>query len=128
MALVLSPYVRKLPLSTKIFQEVGKRYSFWATIIGLPVLFITGIINAVNITGISFLSLLSSNLAYSTTLKEKLLFFALTSVLAVFHDFYLGPRANSSIRIKRFTRVVGVINLLIGVIIIYLAVKLRTGG
>ena len=128
MAIVLSPYVKKLPLSTKIFQEVGKRYSIVGTVIGLPVLFITGALNAVNVTGIDFFSLMKSNLEYAIILKEKLFFFLLTVILAVFHDFYLGPRANLSKKIKFITRIVGVINLIIGLIIIFLAVKLRFGG
>lgn len=128
MAIVLSPYVRKLPISTKIFQEVGKRYSIIGTVIGLPVLFITGVLNAVSITGMEFIALLNSSLAYAITLKEKLMFFLLTVILAVLHDFYLGPKANMSQRIKLITRIVGIINLIIGLIIIFLAVKLRFGG
>ena len=128
MAIVLSPYVKKLPLSTKIFQEVGRRYSIVGTVIGLPILFITGVLNAVNITGMEFTVLLNSSLEYATTLKEKLMFFLLTVILAVFHDFYLGPKANLSQKIKLITRIVGVINLIIGLIIIFLAVKLRFGG
>jgi len=128
MAIVLSPYVKKLPLSTKIFQEVGKRYSIVGTVIGLPVLFITGVLNAVNLTGLDFLTLIKSDLYYATILKEKILFFAITVFLAVFHDFYLGPKANLSKRLKLITRIVGVINLAIGLIIIFLAVKLRVGG
>lgn len=128
IAIVLSPYVKKLPLSTKIFQEVGGRYSIVGTVIGLPILFITGVLNAVNITGMEFTVLLNSSLEYATTLKEKLMFFLLTVILAVFHDFYLGPKANLSQKIKLITRIVGIINLIIGLIIIFLTVKLRFGG
>lgn len=128
MAIVLSPYIKKLPLSIEIFQEVGKRYSIVGTVIGLPILFITGVLNTVSITGMEFTTLLNSSLEYATTLKEKLIFFSLTVILAVFHDFYLGPKANLSQKIKLIAKIVGIINLIVGLIIIFLAVKLRFGG
>lgn len=127
MVLVLSPYIRKLPESVKAYQEVGRRYSRIGTVIGLPLLLITGILNMKSF-GFSPVELLKPSTVYTQTLQIKFFFFLLTLILAVFHDFYLGERSHRSERIKKITRVVGVANLVIGIIIIYLATKLRFGG
>jgi putative copper export protein len=128
MAIVLSPYVRKLPTSVQAFQEVGKRYSFWGTVIGLPVLFITGVFNSYFIGGVKSFSLLLESYPYVNTLKLKLFFFILTVLIAIFHDFYFGRKAHVSKKYKNITRFLGIMNLIIGLFIIYLAVKLRFGG
>jgi len=128
MAIVLSPYVRKLPTSVEAFQEVGKRYSFWGTVIGLPILFITGIFNSHFIGGIDSLSQLFQNYSYVNTLKLKITLFLITVVIAISHDFYFGPRSHINKKYKNITRTLGVINLIVGILIIYLAVKLRFGG
>ncbi len=128
MAIVLSPYVRKLPTSVEAFQEVGKRYSFWGTVIGLPILFITGIFNSHFIGGLNSIGDLFQSYPYVNTLKLKLLFFFITVVIAVSHDFYFGQRAHINKKYKNITRVLGITNLIIGILIIYLAVKLRFGG
>ncbi len=128
MALVLSPYVRKLPQSTQAFQEVGRRYSLWGTVIGLPVLFITGLFNIKFISGLNPFGFWSVNAPYVETLKIKLGLFFLTVVLAVIHDFYFGQRAHLSPKYKNISRILGIFNLIVGILIIYFAVKLRLGG
>lgn len=129
MVLALSPYVRKLPedISVKAYQEVGKRYSFWGTIIGLPVLFITGVFN-MKTMGVSLNDLLNFSNSYASTLHHKIHLFILTVVLAVLHDFYVGPRSHINEKFKMAARIIGIINLLLGISIIYLAAKLRMGG
>ncbi|RMA93101.1 CopD family protein [Hydrogenothermus marinus] len=132
MAIVLSPYVRKLPLDFKnkaeVYQEVGKRYSFWGTVIGLPVLFITGVFNAYFIGGIKSFNLFLQDLPYTNTLKLKIFLFIITTIIAVIHDFYFGPKAHLTEKYKKITRIFGITNLIIGILIIYFAVKLRLGG
>lgn len=129
MVLALSPYVRKLPqdISVKAYQEVGKRYSFWGTVIGLPVLFLTGLYN-MKTMGVSFSDLTSWSNPYASTLHHKLHLFALTVFLAVVHDFYVGPRSHINKKFKIAARIIGVVNLLLGIFIIYLAARLRMGG
>ncbi|WP_029522763.1 CopD family protein [Persephonella sp. KM09-Lau-8] len=129
MVLALSPYVRKLPkeISIQAYQSVGKRYSFWGTIIGLPVLFITGVYN-MHTMGISFSELMNSNNPYASTLHLKIHLFALTAILAAIHDFYLGPRSHLNEKFKVSARIIGIVNLILGLLIIYLAAKLRLGG
>ena len=127
MVLVLSPYVRKLPDFVHHFQEVGKRYSFWGTFISLTVLFLTGLYN-MNVMGVPFIKVFSTNTVYAHTLSHKLYLFFITVVIAVVHDYVLGLRAHKSERLRILSAVAGVINLILGITIIYLAVRLRFGG
>ncbi len=129
MVLALSPYVRKLPedVAVKAYQEVGKRYSFWGTVIGLPVLFITGVLN-MKTMGVGFSDLMNSSNSYASTLHHKIHLFILTVILAFVHDFYVGPRSHLSKKFKITARVIGIINLILGISIIYLAARLRMGG
>ena len=56
LVFVVSPFVRKLPIRDQVFQEVGRRFSFYGTFASLLILFITGLINIHYIVGISSLS------------------------------------------------------------------------
>lgn len=127
MVFVLSPYVRSLPNSVEAFQKVGKRFSIIGTFIGLPVLFITGIGN-MHSFGITFFDLFHRTSSYASTLHDKIHLFLITLLLALIHDLYLGPRSHINEKFRILTRFVGVINLIIGILIIFLAVKLRFGG
>ncbi|WP_457642273.1 CopD family protein [Persephonella sp.] len=129
MVLALSPYVRKLPedLSVKSYQEVGKRYSLWGTVIGLPILFLTGLYN-MNVMGVSYIELSNFSNSYAATLHHKIHLFLLTVILAVIHDFYIGPRSHINRKFRISARIIGVINLILGILIIFLAAKLRYGG
>ncbi len=127
MVLVLSPYIRKLPDSISAYKEVGRRYSRIGTVFGLPLLFLTGILNMKNM-GFPLYELVNPSNPYTYTLQQKFFLFVLTSFLALVHDFYLGERSHESEKLKKITRAVGVANLIIGILIIYLATKLRFGG
>jgi len=129
MVLVLSPYVRKLPptISTEAYQEVGRRYSIWGTFIGLPLLFLTGLYN-MHLMGVSITDLLTGSSQYLSTLRLKIGFYIITVLLAFSHDLYFGPKSATNPNLKKFARIFGVINLIIGLVIIYLAVRLRLGG
>ncbi len=129
MVLVLSPYVRKLPptISTEAYQEVGKRYSLWGTFIGLPLLLLTGLYN-MHLMGVDLSELLHGSSQYISTLRLKIGFYLITVILAFSHDLYFGPKSAENPKLKRFARIFGVINLVVGLIIIYLAVRLRLGG
>ncbi len=127
MVLVLSPYVRKLPNYVHHFQEVGKRYSFWGTFLTLLILFITGLYN-MKVMGAPFPKVFSMNTTYAHTLSHKLYLFFTTVIIAVVHDYLLGLRAHKSEKIRKLSAVAGVINLIIGILIVYLAVRLRFGG
>ena len=129
MALVLAPVVRKLPNSVELFKKVGIRYSLVGTFIGLPVLFLTGICN-INNLGYSFIDIFKSDSSnqYLFTLKHKIYLFFLTFILAIFHDIFLGLRSDKNEKFRKGARIIGIINLIIGLIILYLASELRFGG
>ena len=129
MAIVLAPFVRKLPNSVEIFKKVGIRYSVVGTFIGLPILFLTGICN-INNLGYSFMEVLkaSSSNPYLFTLKHKIYLFFLTFILAIVHDIFLGLRSDKNEKFRKGARVIGIINLIIALIIVYLASDLRFGG
>ncbi|MEJ5172571.1 MAG: CopD family protein [Hydrogenothermaceae bacterium] len=127
MVIVLSPYVRKLPNSVELFQKVGKRFSIVGTFMGLPILFITGVGNMHSL-GVSFSDLLHRTSQYASLLHDKIHLFMLTFLIAIFHDLYFGPRSDKNDKYRKITRFLGVINLFIGLVIVYITSKLRFGG
>ena len=129
MAIVLAPYVRNLPNSVEIFKKVGIRYSIVGTFIGLPILFITGVCNlhSLNYSFTDIFTATKDN-SYLFTLKHKVYLFFLTSILAIFHDIFLGLRSDKNEKYRKGARIIGVINLIIALIIVYLASQLRFGG
>ncbi|MFN7065755.1 MAG: DUF4149 domain-containing protein [Aquificaceae bacterium] len=126
LVLVVSPYVRRLPIRDEVFQKVGRSFSFYGTLISLSALFITGLINAYNIVGFSGLFDLSSN--YTKTLLHKISVFFLVFAVSLVHDLYFGPRAISSSFHRSMARVLGFVNLFFSLFIVYLAARLRFGG
>ncbi|MGC8852912.1 MAG: hypothetical protein ACP5P0_04840 [Hydrogenobacter sp.] len=51
LVLVLAPFIRKLPIRDQAFQEVGRRFSFYGTLLALLGLLITGLFNVHYILG-----------------------------------------------------------------------------
>ena len=81
-----------------------------------------------NIMGAPFPKVFSMDTSYAHTLSHKLYLFFTTVIVAVVHDYLLGLRAHKSEKLRVLSAVAGVINLLLGIAIVYLAVKLRFGG
>ena len=129
MAIVLAPYVRNLPNSVEIFKKVGIRYSIVGTFVGLPILFITGVCNLHSLNySFSDIFTATKDNPYLFTLKHKVYLFFLTFILAIIHDIFLGLRSDKNEKYRKGARVIGVINLIIALIIVYLASQLRFGG
>ncbi|NPA58421.1 MAG: hypothetical protein GXN94_03900 [Aquificae bacterium] len=78
--------------------------------------------------GISFSDMFHFANPYAATLHHKIHLFGLTVILAVIHDFFLGPRSDRGKKYKLSARIIGVVNLLLGISIVYFAAKLRMGG
>jgi arginine exporter protein ArgO len=78
--------------------------------------------------GVSITDLLTGSSQYLSTLRLKIGFYIITVLLAFSHDLYFGPKSATNSNLKKFARIFGVINLIIGLVIIYLAVRLRLGG
>ncbi len=126
LVLVVSPFVRKLPIKDEIYQAVGKRFSFYGTFITLSLLFVTGLWNFHNVAGLSNLFDLSS--PYTVTFWHKLVFFFLVVLISLFHDLYFGVKAVNSSFHAKVARLLGLVNLLLSLYMVFLASKLRFGG
>ncbi len=126
MVLVVAPYIRKLPMRDQFFQDIGRRYQGVGTFIVLPLLLITGLVNVHFITGLGSLTDFES--PYTRTLLHKIGMYILVVILTLIHDLYTGPRSVGNERLRKASRIIGVLNMLISIYIIYLASKLRFGG
>ncbi|GBC88568.1 hypothetical protein HRbin13_00692 [bacterium HR13] len=126
LVLVLSPFVRKLPIRDQAFQEVGKRFSFYGTLLTLLGLFITGLFNIHYILGFSNLFNFSNQ--YTLTLWHKIGLFLIVVVVSLVHDLYFGKRALQGSFYRIMARILGFVNLILGLAIVYFAVLLRFGG
>ncbi len=126
LVFVLAPFVRKLPIRDQAFQEVGRRFSLYGTLGSLSLLFITGLLNIHYTVGFS--SLLDLSNSYTKTLIYKLGVFITVVAVSLVHDLYFGPRSAGSVSHRNMARLLGFLNLLLSLFVVYLAVKLRFGG
>ncbi|QWK19233.1 MAG: hypothetical protein KNN13_06940 [Hydrogenobacter thermophilus] len=126
LVLVLSPFVRKLPIRDQAFQEVGKRFSFYGTLLTLLGLFITGLFNIHYILGFSNLFNFSNQ--YTLTLWHKIGLFLIVVVVSLVHDLYFGKKALQGSFYRIMARILGFVNLILSLAIVYFAVLLRFGG
>lgn len=134
LTVVLVPVERGIgdpKLRFDLVNKIGTRFKYlgWASI---AVLLLTGLYNA--LTRIPSWGALFGT-RYGLTLVTKILLVILMVVLSALHDFYLGPRvAESAMKQQRIPRELIVLtylargNLLIGLLVVYLAVSLRAGG
>lgn len=133
LVLVVAPYLMTLTdpaEKSKIFQVVGKQYRFWGWI-AIVTLLVTGPIVLYTLYGVSIGDVFSPALHVTTfgrTLSIKLAFVTLIVLSSLFHDFWLGPKARTSPKLSRWARIFGRSNLILALIIVLLAVILRTGG
>lgn len=126
MVLVSSPYIRKTPFKDEAFQNIGIRFSKLGTLVALPVLFITGLLN-MHFLNISYVSLVHPQNIYERTLQIKFHTFLLVVVISLVHDFYFGKKAKNSSKYAKITRIFGIINLSLSLFIVLLASALRYG-
>ncbi len=126
LVLVVSPFVRKLPIRDEVFQRVGKRFSVYGTFLSLPLLLITGFWNFHNMVGLS--SIFEFSLPYVLVFWHKLGAFLLVVFVSLLHDLYFGVKALNSTFHRSMARLLGILNLLLSLYVVYLAVKLRLGG
>ncbi len=126
LVLVVSPFIRRLPIRDEVFQQVGRRFSQYGTFLSLSLLFITGLWNFHNMVGLPSIFELSS--PYVITFWHKLGTFFLVVLVSLIHDLYFGVRAINSAFHRSMARLLGMLNLFLSLYILYLAVKLRLGG
>ena len=136
-AAVLVPATRNKLASQRglLFTELGTRFSRLSWI-AFPVLILTGV-TALLGKGYSWQYLLSAPFwqsYYGTQLASKLSLFGLMLIVSGVHDFWLGPKASilmeekpglkTTERYRKATSWVGRINLVLGLGILYFAVRL----
>ena len=118
LSLVVAPYIKDKPFRNEAFQEVGRRFSFYGTLITLSLLLITGLANAY---------LLHGGLE-RRSVKEKLFLFGIIVVVSLLHDLWAGKRALESKRFVPIARWLGILNLFLGLLAVYMGVRIRLGG
>ncbi len=117
LSLVVVPYIKDKPFKREAFEEVGKRFSFYGTMVTLSLLFITGSVVAHLLHG-----------GFTTrTLKEKLFLFFVIVVVSLLHDLWAGKKAFESEKHRKIAKWLGIINLILGLVIVYLGVRIRLG-
>ncbi len=116
LSVVVAPFIRKKPYRDDFLLEATKRYSFYGTFITLALLFITGI-------ALSFLY----HGGMRRSVYEKLFLFAVILVLSLTHDLWAGPRAFVEPRYRTIARYMGIVNLFLGLLMVYMGVRIRTG-
>ena len=120
IALILVPTVRALgdaPLRARLIRDSGRRFRAVAWV-ALGVLILTGLLNL----------WFQPSLLHSARFHGKLGLVGLTLILAAFHDFVLGPRANlpgadPSVRLRASW--VARLNVLVALAIVLLGLSLR---
>lgn len=140
-AAVLVPASRHKLLAGKkgeFFTLVGKKFSRISWVL-FPVLFITGITNLLG-RGYSLGDLIDPafwNSGFGGNLAIKLLLFSGVLLLSGIHDFYAGPKAAELMDFhpdskkteiyRKLSRWIGRLNLLLGLAVLYYAMKLLRG-
>jgi len=135
LSLIVVPVERGVQdpkLRYELVNKIGTRFKYlgWGSIILLT---ITGVYNALQKIG-TWDAL--TNTGYGRTLLLKLALVFLMFTLSALHDFYLGPKLVQRGKIEkteitnltRFLTLLARGNLLLGLLVILLAVSLRSGG
>ena len=117
LSLVVAPFIRSRPYRNEVFQEVGRRFSLYGTFLTLGLLFLTGI-------GIAYL--VHGGLE-RRTIKEKLALFVIILVVSLLHDLWAGRKAVGSEFHRRWARNLGIVNLLLSLLMVYMGVRIRLG-
>ncbi len=117
LSLVVVPYIRNKPFRNEAYEEVGKRFSLYGTMITLALLFITGSVVAHLLHG-----------GFTTrTLKEKLFLFFVIVAISLLHDLWAGKKAFHSEKHRKIARWLGILNLVLSLLIVHLGVRIRLG-
>lgn len=117
LSLVIAPYIKDKPFRDEAFQEVGKRFSLYGTMITLSLLLITGLANAY---------LLHGGLERRSVIEKLVLFFIIV-VVSLVHDLWAGKKAIGSEYHRKWARWLGLINLILALIMVYMGVRIRLG-
>ncbi len=133
LSLIVAPFLLTIEdrnERSRIYQVVGTRYRFWGWL-SLAALLVTGPINLYLLWGVPPSDLVSHEVygsAFGKALGAKLGLVFLIVLTSLLHDFWIGPGARTSPKFSAYARFLGRFNLAVALIIVMLAVMLRTGG
>jgi len=117
LSLVVAPYLKDKPqIRNEAFQEVGKRFSLYGTFLSLLFLFITGLVNTYLIQG-----------GFRRSIYEKLVLFFVVVIVSLFHDLWAGKKALYSEKHRVWAKWLGIINLILSLLLVYMGVRIRLG-
>ena len=138
LALVLVPVTRHREyrdIAASLIQQSGVRFR-WVGWGSLGLLLLTGIFN-LGFRGFSWGDIWSGELlsgSFGRILGMKLLLVVIILILSIWHDFFIGPRATAlsqadptspeAGRLRRQASWLGRFNLLLGLVVVALAIKL----
>ncbi len=117
LSLVVVPYLKDKPFRAEAFQEVGKRFSLYGTLITLSLLLLSGIANVYLLHGGSF----------RRSILEKLFLFGIIVVISLLHDLWAGRKAFYSEKHRKIAKWIGIINLILGLVMVWMGVRIRLG-
>lgn len=140
LAIVGAPEIRSLEdsaLRTRLFSGLGKRFRA-AGWVSVTVLAATGVA-ILHFRGVLSRQVLASPYFWSSptgrALAVKLLLVLTMVVLAAVHDLWLGPAATEAepgtrraIRLRRGAAWLGRLNAVLGIVLVFVAVRLSRGG
>ncbi len=141
LVLIVAPMLRQpdyKEAAGRILEEAGERFRTWGWI-ALTTFFVTGLYNAAyRLGGFSVLFRAESwNGIWLKTLGVKLALFGVIVILSAIHDFKIGPEATrmmekapedpATLRLRKMAAWIGRINLLLALVIVYIAISLVRG-
>jgi uncharacterized membrane protein len=140
LAAVGAPVLRKIEspkLRAELFQALGQQFRLvgW---IAIAVLIVTGLLN-LHFRGFLNAAALGSSTFWATryghSLAGKLACVGIMLVVQAIHDFRHGPRASKlvpgsaeALQMRKWAAWLARINAVVGVILVYFAVRLARGG
>ncbi len=116
LSLVIAPFLKDKPYREDFFGSAVQRFSFYGTFISLGLLLLTGIGITLYIQG-----------GFRRTIFEKLFLFIVILIISLYHDLWAGPRALRSEGYRKVARYLGIANLLLSLIMVYMGVRIRMG-
>ncbi len=117
LSLVVVPYLKDKPeIRDEAFQEVGKRFSLYGTFLTLFLLFVTGMGLVHMVQG-----------GFRESIYFKLALFFVVVGVSLFHDLWAGKKALYSEKHRIWARWLGIANLLLSLVMVYLGVRIRLG-
>ncbi|AAC06650.1 putative protein [Aquifex aeolicus VF5] len=117
LSLVVAPYLKDKPqIRNEAFQEVGKRFSLYGTFLSLFLLFVTGLVNTYLIQG-----------GFRPSIHTKLGVFFVVVFISLLHDLWAGKKALYSEKHRVWAKWLGILNLILSLLLVYLGVRIRLG-